>query len=178
MNISRFGFLLVLLFVLTCNTAAQQLSTAELMDILGIMHWRVPMSKDTNMEWTIELVDYTPRKYTTVSTRKLSTRKKALIALRDVGRDVYAFTLKQSGISQGNLEINICTEQEKHENECDNSYDIEWNDVAKPYADGTKFVIADLKQMIDQRPRKQIILELVHFRLEDMIKENTGRSKR
>lgn len=101
----------------------------------------------------------------------MNVQKKALIALRDKGQDTYEFTLKQRGTGQGNLEIDICSAKETSDNKCDNSYEIEWFDVPKPYDDGTKIVIADIKRMVGQSPRKQIILEPVHFRLEDMRKD-------
>jgi hypothetical protein len=40
--------------------------------------------------------------------------------------------------------------------------------VPKPYDDGTNFVIADIKRMVGGSSKKQIILEPVHFRLEDI----------
>ncbi len=170
MNIPRIGLLLLLLVVPSASSFAQQLSPEELIEILGIKSWRVPMPKDESMEWSIEIVDYVPRKYTRINTQRLNLQKKALIALRDTGKDVYEFTLKQSGTGQGDIEINICIEPEKRENQCDNSYGIDWFDVPKPYDDGTKFVIADISQMVGQSPRKQIILEPVRFRLEDIMK--------
>jgi hypothetical protein len=171
MYIPRIGLLLLLLVVLSSNLFAQRLSSDELVEILGIKAWRVPMPKDESMEWSIEIVDYMPRKYSRINTLRLNLQKKALVALRDTGKDVYEFTLKQRGTGQGDLEINICTEEENRENRCDNSYNIEWFDVPKPYDDGTKFVIAEISQMVGQSPRKQIILEPVHFRLEDIMKE-------
>jgi len=171
MSIPRTAILLLLLIVPSANSFAQQLSPDELIEILGIKSWRVPMPKDESMEWSIEIVDYVPRKYTRINTQRLNLQKKALVALRDKGKDVYEFTLKQKGTGQGDLEINICTGTAKSENQCDDSYGIDWFDVPKPYDDGTKFVIADISQMVGQSPRKQIILELVHFRLEDIMKE-------
>lgn len=171
MNVPRIGLLLLLFVVPSTHSVAQKLSPDELIEILGIKSWRVPMPKDESMEWSIEIVDYVPRKYTRINIRRLNLRRKALVALRDKGKDIYEFTLKQTGTGQGDLEINICTEQDKREDQCDNSYGIDWFDVPKPYDDGTKFVIAEISQMIGQSPRKQIILEPVHFRLEDIMKE-------
>ena len=154
------------------NAVCQQLSNDELSEILGIRYWRIPMPKDENLEWSIEIVDFVPRKYAkSFNTERLNVQRKALIALRDKGQDSYEFTLKQRGTGQGDLEIDICFEKEKRENQCDNSYAIDWFDVPRPYDDGTKFVIADIKQMVGQSPRKQIVLEPVHFRLEDIVKE-------
>ena len=171
MNIPRLALLFLLLVVPSANSFAQQLSHDELIEILGIKSWRVPMPKDKNMEWSIEIVDYVPRTYTKLNTERLNLQKKALVVLRDTGKDTYAFTLKQSGTGQGDLEIDICSDKEKRDNQCDNSYAIDWFDVPKPYNDGTKFVIADIRQMVGQAPRRQIILETAHFRLEDIIKE-------
>ena len=173
MNINRLTLLLLLLFILCSNSFAQQISHDELVEILGIKSWRVPMPKDESMEWSIEIVDYVPRKYVKLNTERLNLQKRALIALRDMGKDTYQFTLKQTrGTGQGDLEISICSEKEKSENRCDNSYNLEWYDTPKPYDDGTKFVIADIAYMLDpDKPRKQIILEPVHFRLEDIMKE-------
>jgi len=165
--------LLLFLLIPCSNSFAQQISHDELIEILGIKSWRVPMPKDESMEWGIEVVDYVPRKYTNMNTKRLNLRKKALIVFRDMGKDIYQFTLKQTrGTGQGDLEINICSEKARNENRCDNSYTLAWHDVPKPFGDGTKFVIADIAPMLDpDKPRKQIILEPSHFRLEDIMKE-------
>lgn len=175
MNIYRLTLLLLLLLISCSNSFAQQISHDELVEILGIKSWRVPMPKDESMEWSIEIVDYVPRKYTNMNVGRLNLQKKALIALRDMGKDIYQFTLKQTrGTGQGDLEISVCSEKEKREGQCDNSYNLEWYDVPKPYDDGTKFVIADIAYMLNpDKPRKQIILEPVHFRLEDIMKEKS-----
>jgi len=154
------------------HTFAQKLSHDELIEILGIQSWRVAMPKDESMEWSIEVVDYSPLKYVNPNTARLNPKKKALIVLRESGKNSYAFTLKQSGMGQGELEINICSEREKRENDCDDSFEIEWFEVPKPFDDGTKFVIAEIKQMVRQVPRKRIILEPVRYRLADNMKEN------
>jgi hypothetical protein len=173
MNITRLTLLLLLILIPYSSSFAQQISHDELGEILGIKSWRVPMPKDESMEWSIEIVDYAPRRYTNMNVERLNLQKKALIALRDMGKDIYQFTLKQTrGTGQGDLEISICSDKEKSTNQCDNSYNLEWYDVPKPYDDGTKFVIADIAYMLNpDKPRKQIILEPAHFRLEDIMKE-------
>jgi hypothetical protein len=69
--------------------SAQKLSHDELVEILEIKSWRVPMPKDENREWSIELVDYAQRKSATLNLERLTTQRKALIVLRDMGNDVY-----------------------------------------------------------------------------------------
>src|SRR2546423_3077433 len=173
MNIYRLALLLSLSLILCSSSLAQQISHEELVEILGIKSWRVPMHKDESMEWSIEVVDFAPRKYTAMNAGRLNPQKKVLIALRDMDKDTYQFTLKQArGTGQGDFEISVCPEKEKGEDRCDNNYNIEWYDVPKPYDDGMRFVIADIAPMLDpDRPRKQIILVPVHFRLEDIIRE-------
>jgi len=173
MSISCLTILLLVLLIPGSDSYAQQISHDELIEILGIKSWRIPMPKDESMEWSIEVVEYAPRKYTTVNTGRLNLQKKALIVFRDMGKDIYQLTLKQTrGTGQGDLEINICSEKERDENRCDNSYNLEWHNVPKPFDDGTKFVIADIAPMLaPDKPRKQIILEPSHFRLEDIMKE-------
>jgi hypothetical protein len=176
MNMNRLTLLLLLLLIPDSNSLAQQLSPDELIQILGIKSWRVPMPKDESMEWSIEIVDFASHEYSNINTDRLNLKQKALIAIRDMGKDTYQFTLKQPrGTGQGDLEINVCSEREKKENSCDNSYNLQWHDVPKPFDGGTKFVIADIAYMLEpNKPRKQIILEPVHFRLEDIIKEKAA----
>lgn len=173
MGFKRLTLLLLLLVVTSFNSLAQKISHDELVEILGIKSWRVAMPKDKSMEWSIEIVDYSPRRFTNMNKVRLNLRRKALIVLRDMGKDIYQFTLKQrAGTGQGEFEINVCSEKEKKENQCDNSYNLKWYDGPKPFDDGTKFVIADISHMLEpDKPRKQIILVPVHFRLEEIIKE-------
>jgi hypothetical protein len=163
---------LVLLFLFSADCFAQKISHDELVEILGIKSWRVPMPKDKSMEWSIEIVDYAPRKFTKMRLARLSFQQKALVVLRETNKDIFQFTLKRrAGTGQGDLEIDVCSEKEKEENLCDNSYSLEWYDVAKPFDDGSKFVIADISHMLEpHKPRKQIILVPVRFRLEDIVK--------
>src|ERR1700687_332331 len=162
----RILLLLPLLIVLGCPAvSAQKLSHDELVEILEIKSWRVPMPKDENWEWSIEFVDYAQRKSAAVNLEKLTTQRKALIVLRDMGNDVYRYTLKQTaGTGSGDMEINICTEQQIKAKDCDNSYTITWYDDPKPFDDGTKFIIAEIAHMVGRKPVKQIILEPVRYR--------------
>lgn len=162
--------LLLLFFLLSCsNAGAQKLSCDELADVLDVRAWRVPMPKDDRFEWSIEVVDYAQQKPVRLNGEKFNTRQKALIALRGTGKNSYEFTLKnRAGTSQGDLEIDLCSEIEKKENRCDNSYSITWHDPAEPYGDGSMFLIADI---IGERSRKQIVLELAKFKLEDILED-------
>ncbi len=163
----RILLLLPLLIVLAPSTVfAQKLTHDELVEILEIKSWRIPMPKDENWEWSIEFVDYAARKSVAVNSDKLTTQRKALIVLRDMGNNIYRFTLKQTaGTGSGDMEINICTEEQIKAKNCDNSYTITWFDDPKPFDDGTKFVIAEIAHMVGRKPLKQIILEPFRYRL-------------
>ena len=174
MNWKRVLFLFVLLLAQSSAIFAQQLTHEELIEVLGIKSWRVPMPKDEKLRWTFELVDYAARKPAKVNAERLNFNRKALIVFRVFKDDTYHFSLKQrNATSSGDFEINICSEKERKENQCDNSYNLEWFDEPKPFDDGTKFVIAEISTMLEpEKPRKQIILKPIKFRLEDMAEES------
>ena len=170
MNLKFIIFLFVLLLAQTSGVIAQKITHDELVEVLGIKSWRVPMPKDEKLEWKFEIVDYAVRKYTKANAKRLDFNRKALLVFREIKDDTYHFTLKQrNGTGSGDFEINVCSEKERKENQCDNSYSLEWFDEPKPFDDGTKFVIAEISTMLEsEKPRKQIVLELLKFRLEDM----------
>jgi hypothetical protein len=157
---------LALLILSASATVGQKISHDELVEILEIKSWRIPMPKDENLEWSIQFVDYGPRKSSAVNFEKLTPDRKALIVLRNMGTAAYRYTLKQTaGTGSGDMEIRICTDQKVKAKECDNSYTISWFDDPKPLDDGTKFVIAEIAQMVGRKPVKQIILVPVRYRL-------------
>jgi hypothetical protein len=154
-----------LIVVASPTISAQKISHDELVEILEIKSWRVPMPKDENWEWSIDLVEYAPRKSVAINLGKLTAQRKALIVFRDMGNDVYRYTLKQSGTGSGDMAISICSEQQIKAKDCDNSYTITWFDDPKPFDDGTKFVIAEIAHMVRNKPLKQIIIQPVRYRL-------------
>jgi hypothetical protein len=159
MNINRLVLLLLLLFVTGSQALAQKLDCDELAEILGIESWRVPMPKEARFHWSFAVVDYAPRKYTSINTVRLNPQKKALATLRNTGQDVYEFAVKTDRyLDRGEHKLDVCTEKEKQDNLCDNRYSITWYSGPKPFGDGTSFVIADITT--GDRPRKQIILRL------------------
>lgn len=151
------------------SAGAQKLTHEELLDVLGIQSWRVPLPKNKNLEWKIEVVDAKPHKAAKINPTQLDPQPKALIVVRKRGGDTFEFTLKQrAGASQGKLELDICTEKEKKQNACESGSDLVWFAEPKPIEDGTKFVLGEIAPMLNpEKPRKQIILETARFRLED-----------
>ncbi len=167
MSLKRILFLFGFLLVANSCSFAQQLTHDELIEVLGIKSWRIPLPKDEKLEWKFELVDYAARKFTKTNAERLDFNRKALLVFRETKDDTYHFTFKQrNGTSSGDFEINICSEKERTENRCDNSYSLEWFDEPKPFDDGTKFIIAEIGTMLEpDKPKKQIVIETVKFRL-------------
>jgi hypothetical protein len=62
MNITYVGSLLFFLLFSCSAAGAQKLSCEELADVLDVKSWRIPMPKDVRFEWSIEIVEYAPRK--------------------------------------------------------------------------------------------------------------------
>lgn len=168
MNLKRLFLLSVLILTACSNSFSQQLSHNELIEILGIKSWRVPSPKNENRQWSIEIVDYAPRKFDkSFNAQQLDSQRKALIVLRDLEEDTYQYSLKQrEGVSQGTFKINLCSAHKRTDEDCDESYNIEWYDNPKPFDNGTKFLLADIKQMVQSKYRQQIILELAIIRPE------------
>ena len=171
MNIERFALMLLLLLVICPNCFAQKISHEELVEVLGIRSWRVPLPKDEKSGWGIKIISYEPRRPSDTNTEKLDLQNKALIVVRETGKNTYQFILKQRrGTSRGEFEINVCPEKGVAGNRCENSYVITWYDIPMPYGDGLRYVIAEVTAEANKLV-KQIILEPSSYRGEDMVKE-------
>jgi len=157
--------LLPLLLLLTCYPSfAQKPSCDELNEILRVESWRVPMPADKRYFWHIDIVDYNPPRDSEPllpgsKPLSLDTERKALVALRPAGKDTYETTVKTSAwVAWGAINIDVCTEKEKSENRCDNTYNVKIYAAAKPSRSGPGFLLADI--MKGGSPRKQIVLKL------------------
>ena len=171
MNIKRFALMLLLLLVICPNSFAQKINHDELVEVLGIRSWRVPLPKDEKSAWGINIINYERRRPSDATTEKLDLQNKALIVVRETEKNTYQFILKQrEGTSRRELKINICPEKRVAGNRCENSYVITWYDIPMPYGDGLRYVIAEITGD-SNKPVKQIILEPSSYRDEDLGKE-------
>ena len=168
MNLKHILLLAVLMLASCSNSFAQQINHDELVEILGIKSWRVPSPKHENRQWSIEIVDYAPRKFDkSFNAEQLDPQRKALIVLRDMREDTYQYSLRQrEGMSQGEFKINLCSAHRSANEDCEESYEIEWYDTPKPFDNGTKFLLAEINQMTQKKYRQQIILEMAIIRPE------------
>lgn len=142
----------------------------ELLSILDITIWRVPLPKDENLIWTFELVDAKPR-----TERKWPDVKafygsgEAMFALRSIpekGEFWYDFTLKQrEGFSKGTTRISLCGEHPPPD--CDESSVMTPYDPPKCIDDGKTFLLADLAPMLEpEKVKKQLILRPAKSRID------------
>jgi hypothetical protein len=163
MYINRLSVLLFLIIAAYFPSFAQKLNSDELAEILGIRSWRIPLPKDSKFEWGVFIVDYAPRDFRSINTAIFNPRQKVLVSLRESGKDTYAYMIaytvkNRMESTRGELKIDLCIEEAKKVNECENFDQITWYLKAKPYGNGSNFVIADIiKKDI---PRKQIVLSL------------------
>jgi hypothetical protein len=165
----RVAFILRVLLASCSGSFSQQITHGELIEILGIRSWRVPSPRHENRQWSIEIVDCTSRKFDkSFNVKQLDPQKNALIVLQNMGEDTYRFSLKQrDGMSQGEFKINLCSAHKPAEGEdCKESYGIEWYAIPKPFDNGTRFLLAEINQMVQKKYRQQIILELAIIRPE------------
>lgn len=159
MNINRLSLLLLLIVATYFPSSAQKLNSDELAEILGIESWRVPMPKDEKFEWDVSIVDYAPRDFGSINAAEFSPQQEVLVALREAGKDTYAYTVKNNRtVTRSGFKIDVCTEKEKKDNVCENVYRIKWYSEAKSYGNGRRFVIADIIKK--GSPRKQVVLRL------------------
>ena len=122
------------------------------------------MPADERYEWFVDIVDYNPYcdsepLLPQATPFRLNPEQKALVAVREAEKDTYETTVKTSvWVSRGKLKIDVCTEKEKKENQCDNTYSLKWYTGPKSCRSGPGFLLADV--MKGSNTRKQIILRV------------------
>lgn len=153
----------VLLALLVVPLTAQKLSHDELLEVLEIRSWRVPVPRDERYIWSLEVVEARPRKRSAVELSEWThPTEKALITFRPDKEDLYQFTIKQrGGSSSGVTSVSPCAD----------SYSIEWHDELYPVDDGRSFVLAEVEATFGESRKKQLILVLTKHRLEDLASE-------
>ena len=88
--------------------------------------------------------------------------------------DVYRFWLVQpNGQSSGTTRVDVCANPEDVQLRCEaGQMEIIWYREPKRIEDGSAYLICDIKETFPPQRRKQLILHLVNFRLEDIQKNS------
>ena len=126
-------------------------STSELLKILRIKTFRVRTLNDPWV-WDIKVLKQSEVKPLGKPDRPGSPGL-GLIALRDIGNDVYEFTLPERGgaFSQGKFEL--CKEIE-----CAGQYSTRWLKLPKYSFDGTQCLLAEFENLGEDGPSAYIAL--------------------
>lgn len=125
------------------------------------LEWGFEIRKNVDMTPVIGNADWMDR-----------SRKLKLTVMPAEEGQKYRFWLEQPhGTSSPVERIAFCTEAEEDDLACPGQYAIEW--FARPVrvGDGRTYVIAELTTPEDESERRQVVLYLHHYRLEDMLKD-------
>jgi len=140
--------------------SAQQTSppvtVPELLRILRITTFRVHTPSHAGAVWDIKILKPDELKPRGGTPKGLTTRTD-LLSLRDLGNDVYEFTLPQrdGAYSQGNFEL--CKEHS-----CSGQYEILWLKQPEYSTDGSQCLLGKLSNFEDEHPSAYIALVRVN----------------
>ena len=152
-----------------------ELTCPELSQLLGIERWIVPMPKDTRYEWAFEFRDYKEGSIVKGNEKEWadSSRKAEIVFMPTGLNNIYRFWLKQKeGTSSGEMRVDVCENPDDTSFKCDyGQIEIKWFHPPLQIEDGKKYLIGEVKETFEPGRRKQIILHLTKFRLEDMMQD-------
>lgn len=166
---SSLSQLLLCLVAALPSANGQKLSHDELLEVLEIHSWRIPMPSDERFNWGFELVDVAPRKAVR-SDDWMHPSEKALSRFRHDTGGMYLLTFKQrEGTSSGSASIRPCPEAMP----CNRQYSVTWHVEPLRIDDGKTYLIADVETSDTSKPSasKQLILVMKKYRSVDFSKD-------
>jgi hypothetical protein len=171
------GWTVVLtLFTLTLHREFQK--TSESLDgltaLLEIHKWELPMPKDARYEWSFEVRDYKSSNVVEKGlTDWMDASRKAKIVFMPLGEgNVYHFWFVQpGGTSSGSTRLDVCDDPDNIQHNCDvGQFETNWLKEPKRIEDGQTYLICEINETFPPLRRKQVLLHLSLFRLEDIQK--------
>ncbi|MBP7864324.1 MAG: hypothetical protein KA419_00130 [Acidobacteria bacterium] len=149
------------------------ISHEDLVELLEVRQWEVPMPKDTRYHWSFNVIPF--RKYQVVEQGRdewMDRTRRARITFMPAegSHSVYRFWLKQdNGTSSGMVRLDVCNDNMNLRLECDSGqYGLEWFDEPKRIDDGKRYVLGEITEDSGPCRHKLIVLSFDLFRLEDM----------
>jgi hypothetical protein len=146
------------------------------MNLLEVHSWEVPMPKDTSLEWSFELQDYrVPTVVVKGTDDWMDSSKKAKIVFMPTGEEnIHRFWLVQTnGTSSGRTRVDVCDNPEQLQNACDaGQFEYIWYPTPERIDDGKTYILCELNETFLPHRRKQLVLHLIHFRLEDIERDS------
>ena len=151
------AILVLLAIVVSCSALvaqqeAQPPTVSDLLRILRIKTFRVRTPASPDEVWDIKLLPRGDVKSDSTQPKGL-TKSTGLLSMRDVGHDVYEFTLPERGgaYSQGDFEL--CKEIS-----CSGQYSVHWLKKPTYSADGTQCLPGEFSNFVDEKPSAYIAL--------------------
>ena len=159
-------------FVLRGELQRTKRSLDSLTGTLEIRKWELPMPRDTRYEWHFEIRDYKASNAITVGNDDwMDRQKKATIVFMPTGQDeIYRFWLVQTeGTSSGNTRLDVCDDPDDIHKKYDfGQINYTWQTPPKRIEDGKSYLICEISEVDYPQRRKQVVLYLGLFRLEDI----------
>jgi hypothetical protein len=137
---------------LVAQQEAQMPTVRELIRILKIKTFRVRTPASPDEVWDIKVLPRGDVKAHSAQPKGL-TKSTGLLSMRDVGHDVYEFTLPERGgaYSQGDFEL--CKETS-----CSGQYSVHWLKRPTYSADGTQCLLGEFSNLEDEKPSAYVAL--------------------
>lgn len=137
---------------LVAQQEAQPPTVSELLRILKIKTFRVRTPASPDEVWDIKVLPRGDVKARGSQPKGL-TKSAGLLSMRDVGHDVYEFTLPERGgaYSQGDFEL--CKETP-----CSGQYSVHWLKRPTYSTDGTQCLLGEFSNLEDEKPSAYIAL--------------------
>ncbi|MBS2101213.1 hypothetical protein [Carboxylicivirga linearis] len=99
---------LLVIFVISlfgCKTSQDLISDSDLLEILNIKVWKVPLPSDNTKQWGIKVIDVKPEKIK-YSSFDIISKNESLISLKRQSKTEFEFVLKQNkGLGRGTISI-------------------------------------------------------------------------
>ena len=133
------------------------------------------MPRDKRYEWSISIRDY--QGYVAIHRGKddwMDMGRHAEVTFMATDRDsIYRFWLRQpNGTSSGETRVDMCDDPDDTAREClAGQYETTWFEKPIRVGDGKTYLIGEIRETFAPGRRKQVVLDLTKFRLEDMLED-------
>lgn len=154
---TKYVFIAIASLTLTAGDRPSQvarLTSGELAEILQIHAWRVPMPPKSS-QWTIDVVaaDKEPGS-------KHLPEGRALISLRPQSEQLYEFTLRDHGQSDGTFKP--CAEPKELPAICDEGFSISYKDPPVCISgDCSRAIVAEVAPMLSEANKRWIVISQI-----------------
>ena len=161
-------FLFVLVVTYSSCSSKAKISHNELVELLQIRKWILPLPTDENYEWAFDIYDYeeVDKLKENKSFSSNSDQKAEIIFMPTGENSIYRFWFKQrNGTSSGFTRIDVCEDPKDIKKSCDfGQFSTTWYKEPLKINDKT-YVIAELEETFMPFRKKQVVPELIKYRI-------------